>query len=272
MAMSGPEGDAATPGLAALQRAFAVWLRGDGNAVPPLLRAAVRPHGADPAERLAVYRRSSRHAQRRALAAAYPVIAALVGAELFQALCEDHLRAPGSRAGDLHRLGAGFCDTLRAEPACAAFTYLPEVARVEWLVHRSFFGPDQTSAVALDPKLIGPHELPLLRPILAPGLALLACATPAGRIWRAHQPYSPERLTDIDPAAGPEWLAVRRVAAGVCLDHLSAPEFALLQALEQGLTLAEALDALNAPAPPLATWLPRWLQSGLVLGLALADG
>ncbi|MDE3009423.1 MAG: putative DNA-binding domain-containing protein [Pseudomonadota bacterium] len=270
--MSGARGGPVAPGLAALQHAFAAWLRSDHAAVPPPLRAVVRPHGADQAERLAIYRRSSRHAQRQALAAAYPVIAALLGAELFQALCEDHLRVPGSRAGDLHCLGEGFCDTLRAEAACAGLDFLPEVARLEWLVHRSFFAADQTSAVALDPGVIAPHELPRLRPILAPGLALLACATPAGRIWRAHQPDSPERLADIDPAAGPEWLAVRRVAAGVCLDSLSAQEFALLEALERGLTLAQALDALNAPAPPLAAWLPRWLQSGLVLGLTLADG
>lgn len=262
------------PGLAALQQLFADSLRASGDAAPSALAAWLKAPQPAPAA-LAVYRRSARHAQRAALTAVYPVLAALVGEALFAALCSDHLSKPGSRSGDLHQFGSGFATTVRAEAACADYPFLPEVAELEWQVHRSFFVPSAAGETAIDPATLAPEALPRLKLLLSPGLTLLACATPAGRIWRAHQPDAGEALSAIDPAAGPEWLAVQRVAAGVRVDSLSAAEFRILQCGMAGLTLAQALDELSpdlSAALALDRCLPHWLQQGLVQGLGLAPG
>lgn len=259
------------PDLAQVQRAFAAYLRSPSAEPPAELVRLLAPNAAG-AEGLVVYWRSSRHAQRAALAAAYPVIAALVGDALFAALCADHLRAPGSRSGDLHRLGRAFAATVRAEPACADYPYLADVAELEWAVHRSFFQGARGTSDCVDPASIGVEQLARLRVQPASGLALLSCASAASRIWRAHQPGAGERLEDIDWRAGPEWLAVHRVAAGVCIDPLEEAEFRLLACSQQGATLAEALDQLSPLSADLASWLPRWLQLGLAAGLTLAPG
>jgi hypothetical protein len=256
--------------LATLQKEFAAFLHSQDGIPGATLLTHIAPGRATAAERLRVYRQTSCHSQQAALQAAYPVVAALIGASLFAALCHDYLQQPGSRSGDLHTLGAGFAETVQAEPACADYPFLPDVAALEWVVHRAFFAADAPEPPTLDLARIVPEEFSRLRLLLPPGLSLLRSATPAATIWAAHQPEAPtDALAAIDPNAGPQHLAIHRRLQALRIELLAPREYALLLACQQGLGLEAALEVLSAPLPDLAEILPRWLRLGLVLGFAL---
>ena len=112
-------------------------------------------------------------------------------------------------------------------------------------------------------------ELDRLTLLVAPSLHLLACRTPASRIWRAHQPGHEAELGTVDVHGGPEWLAIYLRPQGHCIDPLSAAEYTLLERCMAGLTLARALEGLSDELD-VSLCLPRWSQAGLLAGLSLA--
>ena len=256
--------------LAELQAMFAGALRGEPP--PGLLQAiAAVPSAVPAAERLAIYRRTSRHGQRAALAAVYPVVQALIGEDLFEALVLDHLAMPGSRHGNLHRLGARFDRTLLAEPACAPLIYLADVARLEWALHDSFFAADQSAEALLDPAGMDAAEQLRVALVLHPSTHLLACEAPAHHIWQAHQPDSGSSLDAVDVRAGPVWLAVYRRPEGHCIMPLTAAEHVLLENAKAGDSLAHSLERLEQLqlGVDLPAALARWLPAGLLQGFTL---
>ena len=115
-------------GLARLQEGFADFLRAGDGGVPAGLLTQIIPGPVASPERLRIYWRITRHAQRSALESVYPVLRALIGADLFAALAADYIAQPGSRSGDLHTFGEAFGQSVLAEPACAPFPYLGDVA------------------------------------------------------------------------------------------------------------------------------------------------
>ena len=225
------------------------------------------------ADRLAIYQRTSRVTQTQALALAYPVVAALVGEPLFAELAACQIAEPGSRSGNLHDFGAGFAQHLATHPACRAMPYLPEVAALEWLLHRAYFAAELPARPAIDPATIPPEALAQLTLLLPPGLGLLRTQTPAAAIWRAHQQPDLADLTSIDPQGGGEWVALWWRPEGALVERLDGGSWTLLRAIQAGATLAQGLDACGAEGaepPDLAQHLPYWLQGGLVLGFALS--
>ncbi len=262
--------------LADLQAAFAGALRGEPDQA--LLHAiAPAPAGVPAQDRLAIYRRTSLHGQRSALTAVYPVVQALIGEALFAALVHDHLTQPGSRSGDLHRLGGDFAHTLLQEPACAGLPYLAEVARLEWALHDNFFAADRTALALVDAAQLDASAQLRVGLALHPSVRLLAGQFPVHAIWQAHQPdpaaaIDTGRLAAIDLQAGPVWLAVHRRAEGHCIAVLTAAQHALLADAQAGLPLAVSLERIEAAgwlAPDLAECLPRWLGAQLLQGFAL---
>jgi uncharacterized protein (UPF0276 family) len=261
---------AAGASLAAAQAAFAGFLRAAAPAVlAPELAVQIVNGSASALERLLIYRRSSRQNQHDALQAAYPVLRALVGEALFAALVADYLDDPGSCSGDLHTLGGQLAERVRAEPACASLPYLADVAELEWRLHRGFFAADHPAVPCQDPASIAPADFGRVRLVAHPSLSLLACATPASRIWQAHQPGHADEMAAIDPAGAGEWLAIYRRTEGSCVDCLAPGEFRLLELCLAEVRLSDALDQLSAAAPDLADWLPWSLQRGLLAGLTL---
>ena len=256
--------------LAELQAAFAATLRDGGGSVDPApLSGQIRPAAIPTEAQLAIYRRTSHHAQRSALRQAYPVIEALIGPDLFAVLAAAHIAAPGSRSGDLHRFGAEFERTFESEPACADLRYLNDVARLEWVVHRSFFAADAPHCACVDPATVPASEHARLTLVPHPSLHVLACSGPAADIWQAHQSGHSTDFGLIDLAAGPEWLAVYRREEAVRIDRLSAADHSVLASSLAGEALMQGLERVGDVEFDLAARLPVWLQAGLLSGLGL---
>src|SRR4051812_1202370 len=98
-------------------------------------------------KRVAIYRNNTLANAARALEAAYPVVAKMVGMQFFAGLTRQYsLRFP-SKSGDLNEYGEAFAEFLAGFAPTTELPYLAEVARLEWQVHRAHYAAD---AIAFD--------------------------------------------------------------------------------------------------------------------------
>lgn len=202
----------------------------------------------------------------RALQAAYPVLAQLLGDESFAALARAfwHTHPPGK--GDLAQWGDALADFVRASEQLACEPYLPDVARVEWAMHASAGCADRDADPATFQWLMtgDPERLQL---VLAPGCQVVCSQWPIASIVTAHLEGVPgfddvgRKL--IDGVA--EDVVVWRLGLQPRLREAMVGEAGLLAALLAGdslntaLLLSEGLD-FNA-------WLPMAVQTGLLHGV-----
>jgi hypothetical protein len=232
---------AAFPMLAELQRAFArELLAGDA--------------------RLRVHRETTLGALADALETVHPVCLRLVGAEFFRALARRYARDVPSTSPDLCDYGAELGEFLeRFEPA-RALPYLPDVARLEWALHRARHA---ASAAPLDPARVA--ALPEVRRgeasfRLAPGTALLDSPYPVDRIWETNQPgfAGDDRVClDADPAP----LVVARQPSGARFTRVSRAELELFAGFARGLALERAAAAWPGTAESLGAVLARAVEA-----------
>lgn len=217
--------------LAAHQQQFADALFSP-DAVGPV---AARLKGGE--ERLAIYRGNLVSTWDKTLSAAYPVIRQLVGAEFFGGLARAYGMAHPSDNADLNRFGAAFARFLESCEHVARFPYLPDMARLEWALHRAHFADDATAIGAAD--LGTPDQLEASGFALHPACTLIASEWAVVQLWRAHQkrgvPF-PEQMAE------PSYALVARPKWNAELVAISAAAHAALGVLAAGQTFGEALD------------------------------
>jgi Putative DNA-binding domain len=232
------------------------------DADPRALHASPLRAGAEAG--LAAYRANAGALAERALGAAFPTVAALVGAESFAALARDLWQHNPPECGDLGEWGAALPDFIAASADLASEPYLADNARLDWQVHRAARAADDDGA-PLDLQALAEADPARLRLVLRAGSALITSAWPVVVIWQAHQldPATPDRFAAVRAAfdAGQREAAwVWREGWAVRVQALNDPAAAFTRALLDGRTLDDALD-LSGPGFELDTWLARAIGS-----------
>lgn len=217
----------------------------------------------------------------RALGAAYPVIAQLLGDENFTALAQHFWRQHPPASGDMAQWGEGLANFLSAAPQLAAEPYLADVARVEWALHRASFAadasPDLASFACLSAE---PPATPSLT--LSPGVWLLASAFPVVSLIHAHLSPADHKKLALAHAASMlecctgENALVWREGFRAQVKCVSAAERALLAALVAGESLDAALTKASGaeerhrqPTFDFTQWLANAVKTCLVTGAGL---
>jgi uncharacterized protein (UPF0276 family) len=220
----------------------------------------------DPA-RLGIYRGNLASAWRRALASSYPVLRRLLGDERFDGLARAYGRVHPARDPDLNRYGAGLADFVEAGEAGTEPAWLPDLARLEWLVHEAWYAPDAADGKPLAVLAnLGPQQFEASRAILHPSLRLLASHWAVAACWLAHQP---DGAAVPDDMRGPGHALVLRARWRVTVRETGAAEHAALARLAAGACFGAAFDAafdIDEDAP-VAAWLDGWLKNGVVTGI-----
>lgn len=234
---------------------------------------ALRAPQAGLARGLQVYQANAGAAAERALAAAYPTVAALIGGESMAALARVFWRAQPPRRGDLGEFGSGLPAFIADSPTLASEPYLPDVARLDWLVHQAARAADAPATVQALERL-GDTDPDRLQLLLVPGTALLRSRWPVVTIWQAHQPLPEgqpqpaDRFADVRAAMAVrrgEAAAVWRQGWHVRVAALGPAASDFTRALLAGQVLSEALDA--APDLDFASWLGEALQQDRLAGV-----
>jgi hypothetical protein len=254
--------------LARQQQAFAAAIASVASAAyaTPLFRGTP----AAVLDRLAVYRGNWYANAGKALAGAYPVTAKIVGAEFFEALAREYLRRHASTSGDLNEHGEAFPGFVSGFEHTRDLPYLPDVARLEWLVHRAYYAADAAPA---DPRTLAPllaRDPAALRLTLAPACATIESRWPVARIWEIHQDDCAGDFS-VDLDAGAQRAVVHRPRFRVAVAALAPGAFRFLERTAAGGSIASALEAaLQADARfDFAAALDDWAGAGIVTGFSL---
>lgn len=235
------EADAAAlnAGLAAQQALFADALLAP-QPTPQAMAQRASPHAE---HRLALYRGNQSATWTRTLAAAYPVLQTLVGEEFFAALARAYGRAQPSEDPDLNQFGAQFATFLRHFPHVADYPYFPDMAHLEWALHRAHYAPEPATAVLDASRLaaLSPAQFEQARFALHPAAQLLASPWAVVPLWLAHQEGSGVAFP-AETASASHALVVRPQWQPQLL-ALDAASHAALTVLGQGGDMGAALDA-----------------------------
>lgn len=233
----------------------ALWADADPQAIGGWLRDA-------PARRtrgLQAYRAHAGALAERALAAAYPTVAQLVGDTSFAALARALWAAQPPQRGDIAQWGDALPGFIAASPQLADEPYLADSARLDWAVHQATQAADAGPVAGL--QALADTDPAQLRLRLAPGLALCRSAYPVASLWQAHRSTDADRFAGVRAALAAgrgEHALVWRHGLQVQVEALADADAHCLQALQQGASLAAALDAAGADFA-----FDRWLARAL---------
>ncbi|KAF0814058.1 hypothetical protein IGB42_01738 [Andreprevotia sp. IGB-42] len=229
---------------------FALGLA-DSNHVPGSLTGQTQQH-------LAIYRNNVRLNRIDALPAAFPTVAALVGEDYFRALAREYVKAVPASSANLHDDGAALAAFIATFAPATALPYLPDVARLDWALHRAYHAADAAPLDTATLAALQPAQFAALQLQFHPAVALVrSSAWPIADILTMHQGGATAMLD-----AGGQSVLVWRNATGV--QHLPVADPAWLAALLGGQSLGDTLaQATQDPNPLLARLFAEGLISAI---------
>jgi len=214
-------------------------------------------------QRFALYRGNLSATWEKTLSAAYPVLKTLVGEEFFNALTKEYGKLYPSEFGDLNLFGDHFADFLADFPHVAQYPYFPDMARLEWSLHRAHYAPDPTPLDFSELMCLPPDQLDEVQLVLQPLCTIFASEWAIVDLWLAHQTTGEIHFPS--SIRSPNYGLVIRPQWRSDVLPLSAPAHEALSKLQQGNTLGTALDAAFAldEAFDFGAYLQQWMQHGV---------
>ena len=223
--------------------------------------------GDDNGARFGLYRGNLTVTWDKTLSAAYPVLRELVGEEFFSALTRAFGMQCPSDDADLNHFGADFAGFLEGFPHVADYPYLPDMARLEWALHRAHYAADAQGIGPAELAALSPGQMETARFRLHPACCLLASEWAVVPLWRAHQPDSGQEFPthmhehSVGLIARPRWKA-----EVIALDRSA---HAALSVLAAGASFGEALDAAFELDEEfdVAAHLRQWMELALLAAI-----
>ncbi|KUJ85599.1 hypothetical protein AVO45_00985 [Ruegeria marisrubri] len=207
-----------------------------------------RPAG----RRFSVYRNNVAVSLTEAMHLAFPVIAKLLGKQNMDGLAGIFLRQHPPASPLMMHYGEAFPDFLQNTEQLAHLGYLPDVARLELALRRSYHAADSTP-IAPEALALPPEELVNARLTFAPSMELVRSPWPIHAIWLFNtqddapkpQPGAQDVLitrAEFDPepqllpAGGADW--IQAMQAGQPLGQAHETALAAAEGFDLGATLA----------------------------------
>ena len=211
-----------------------------GAGLAPSLKLIAGPRaGAE--RRFEVYANTVQGNFRDALQSTYPAVRRLVGEDYFRQTAREFQRRHPSRSGDLLHCGQGFPNFLAQLHPDDGFTYLADVARLEWLIQESLLAAEHAPLDLASLARVPPAAYDGLRFELHPTLRLFESRYPTLAIWEANVGSVAEPPA-IDLRSGGDLIAIMRQRLQLRFHRLSAGEHCFLRAFERGECFSAAVD------------------------------
>lgn len=225
-------------------------------------------------ERVRIYTRMYFARLLEVLQADFPALEKILGADAFERVARAYIARHPSRSFSLNGLGRRLPEFLAREARVTRRALAVDVARVERAMSEAF---DAEEAAPLSPAAVAAVPAPAwagARLVPVPSFRLLALRTRANAAVSAARQET--RLPDL--RACPTWAVVYRREYKVYRLDLTAPQFALLDALSRGKTVRAALSAAAKAAGRRAAvalpaqlfgWFRTWTEEGLFRAITL---
>jgi hypothetical protein len=256
--------------LRQLQRDLQCHLLGERSAIAD---AIVDAPPLPVPDRLGIYRNAYRVRLIEALDDTYPILHAVLGDEVFQAMGEEFVAAHPSVHRSIRWYGGELAEFLRQCSPYAEQPILAELARLEWTLAEVFDAADATPEPRAAFSAIDPAAWSELVFEFHPSLRRLHLQWNTTAVWQA---LSRDRdAAPPDPACAEQpmpWLLWRQNLQNY-FRSMTADEAAALDAALRGATFGEICAALGEWLPddeiPLraAGLLGLWADSGIIVGI-----
>ncbi|SFT61647.1 HvfC/BufC N-terminal domain-containing protein [Sedimentitalea nanhaiensis] len=199
--------------------------------------------GQPAAARFNVYRNNVAVSLIEALRTGFPILTKLLGQQNMDGLSRQYLRANPPSSPLMMHYGQRLPDYLGSLPQLAHLGYLPDVARLELALRRSYHAADSTPISPTRLAVLDPDALMAATVTLAPAVGLLRSDWPLYDIWRFNtQEDAPK------PAHVAQDVLITRPEFDPSPHALPSGGAAWIQALLGGQTLAAALHAAQTEA------------------------
>lgn len=218
---------------------------------------------------LAIYQRNLQATALRALEITYPTVEQLIGKDLFRYAANRLLVLSPLAAGDWGTWGADFGDLLDHLIELEDYPYVADCARLDFRVHLANRAADSSVDVS-SLQLLGTASTDRLRLTLSDGVGLLASDYPIVDIWMAHHDQHGSARRWIDAAQEKMTQGVGQTALVYRRHYRSharavgSAERDWLQSLEEGVSLADALERARQTGFEFEQWLPQAVADNLI--------
>ncbi|MEX0317017.1 MAG: putative DNA-binding domain-containing protein [Ruegeria sp.] len=223
-----------------------------------------RPAG----RRFSVYRNNVAVSLTEAMHQAFPVITKLLGPQNMDGLSGIFLRQHPPSSPLMMFYGDAFPEFLAGMEQLAHLGYLPDVARLELALRRSYHAAD-SAPIAPDALAIDPEELMGARLGFAPAMEILRSPWPVYAIWRFNTEEGAPK-----PQAGAQDVLITRAEFDPAPHLLPAGGADWIDALRAGQTIGEAHETALAKVPDfdLGATLALLLQGNAITSLTTNKG
>lgn len=225
---------------------------------------AARPSG----RRFDVYRNNVVVSLTEALETGFPVVTRLIGRENMKGLAGLYLRAHPPTSPLMMHYGDALPAFLEGLEQLSHIGYLPDIARLELALRRSYHAAD---APPIDPAAlaaIAPEQLENVQLTLAPAVRVIRSDWPIQSIWRFNtQKDAPK------PQSGRQDILITRPGFDPEL-HLLPPGAAnWIEAIASGATIGEAMEKAQEQADDFDLGVPLslMLQGNALISLTMKE-
>lgn len=211
--------------------------------------------------RLLIYHNNIYGNLRWVLHSIYPVVEKLVGKDFFNYIANRYIPQHPSTSGDLNLYGGEFANFLAEFPSVSKLIYLPDTARLEWLVHQVYFSVDSPPLTLDRLAVVTADHYANLKFILHPACRLFSSLYPIHSIWHMNQPGFNEDQT-VDISKGGVNLLVTRQKQKVTLQEITCEEFSLLTLIDQNVGFSDICQYVleNTPDFDIETFLREFVD------------
>ena len=216
--------------------------------------------------RLGIYANTTRLNFVESMRTSFPAVLRLVGDAYFrQCVLQFRERYP-SRSGDLQQTGVQFSNFLAELHASDNFSYLADVARLEWCWQEALTAADHAPLRLEKLAARDPSTYEELRFLPHPSLRLFSSKFPCRRIWESNLAEAVD-FAPIDLRDGSDQLAILRVAGHLRVFDLNVGDFYFLQAVKAGEVFGNAVEhALDTDAEfEAGAALRRFISNGAIV-------
>ncbi len=240
--------------LAEYQHDMAGLLLGQGSHVSEIAASHVN--------RLAIYKNNVRSACYDVLADNYEVTRRLVGDHCFMEMVQAYLYQSPPDRQQLALYGQTFADFIASLPVVETLPYLPDMAKLEWLMVESFHAPeaislraDQVAAALGDgSRGIGLH----------PSCRLFASLHPVFSIWQLHRQHqNDDGLSEFELSEQGECMLIFRYQQAAHIKLIDGTVFRLLKAFCSDASTEVSINEEQFCHPAVIDALSQLIAKGL---------
>lgn len=216
-------------------------------------------------QRTAVYYTNTHESLKETLSNTYPVCEALVGKDYFAQLATHHVKQKASKARNLNLYGEDFTDTLAAlvitHKELRHLDYLPAVAELEWLLHRTYYAKNRTAFDFTALVKLTTEQQHALCFTLADDIQLMDTPFAALAIWQAHQDKTFSfDIQNVQHA--PSFIVIQRKRFSPDAVLVDKNTYALLTAIQAGKTISEFTALIDDAANLLSKLIKKqWIAA-----------